>query len=172
MPTEAPLSPRGHVRRADRLMPDEEARSFLRQQAVAHVATVDAEGWPYVIPLVYVYEGGDVLYLHTGARRGHFLANIEHDPRVCLEVSTMGPLHPGRPYACNSALVYTSVVVFGRARLVADEARKTWFFDRLLAKYGDPQWSFEPGYPRLDRIILYEVAIETLTGKRSEGLAH
>ncbi len=49
---------------------------------------------------------------------------------------------------------------------------KTWFFDRLLEKYGDPSWSFEPGYPLLDRILLYEVRIEILTGKRSEGLYH
>lgn len=163
---------RGRMRRHKRQMPDEEARAFLRERKVAHVATVDPDGWPYVIPLVYIYEGGDTLYLHTGNAPGHFLHNIRHNPRVCIEVSEMGPLHPGQPDACNSALVYTSVVAFGTVRVVEDTAMKTWFFDRLLEKYGDPSWSFEPGYPLLDRILLYEVRIEILTGKRSEGLYH
>lgn len=96
-------------------MDADEARRFLREQHVAHVATTGADGWPYVIPLVYIYEGGAALYLHTGAKRGHFLANVQERPRICLEVSEIGPLHPGKPYACNSALVYASVTLRGLA---------------------------------------------------------
>lgn len=47
-------------------MSHEEIRAFLWAQRVAHVATKDAEGWPYVLPLAYVFED-DVIYLHTGA---------------------------------------------------------------------------------------------------------
>ncbi|HXF69488.1 MAG TPA: hypothetical protein VNK89_06750 [Thermoflexus sp.] len=57
-------------------------------------------------------------------------------------------------------------------RAVGDAAMKTGFFDRRREQYGDPSWTFEPGYPLLDRILLYEVQIEILTGKRSEGLYH
>ena len=39
-------------------------------------------------------------------------------------------------------------------------------------RYGDPSFKFEPGYPLIDNIILYEQKIEILTGKRSEGLYH
>ncbi len=163
---------RGAMRRVKRLIPDEEARAWLREQRVIHVATTDDDGWPYVIPLVFYYPGGDRLYFHTGAQNGQFLHNIRRDPRVCIEAAEIGPLHPGRPYACNSALVYTSVIAFGTVRLVDDPEQKVWFFDRLLEKYGDPEWSFEPGYPLIDRIVLYEMAIELLTGKRSIGLRH
>ena len=114
---------------------------------MAQVATVDPQGWPYVIPLVYIYEGEDILYLHTGAHKGHFLTNIQHGPCICLQVSEIGPFHPGKPCACNSALVFTSVVVFGKIRIINDREEKVWVFDRLLDKYGDPSWSFEPGYP-------------------------
>lgn len=34
-----------------------------------------------------------------------------------------------------------------------------------LAKYGQLDWSFEPGYPLIDRIILYEQKMEIITGK-------
>ncbi len=166
---------RGRMHRDQRLMPDAEAREFLRRQKIAHVGTVDGAGWPYVVPLVYIYESGDKLYLHTGDHQGHFLTNLQQNPRICVEVAEIGPLHRGKPYACNSALVYTSVVVFGSVRVLhGPDSRqmKTWFLDRLLAKHGDPSWTFEPGYPMIDRIILYEQQMEIVTGKRSEGLYH
>ncbi|MFJ7373915.1 pyridoxamine 5'-phosphate oxidase family protein [Lysinibacillus capsici] len=42
----------------------EDAQQYLKLGKVAHVATVDEEGFPYVIPFVFVYEGEDKLYLH------------------------------------------------------------------------------------------------------------
>jgi nitroimidazol reductase NimA-like FMN-containing flavoprotein (pyridoxamine 5'-phosphate oxidase superfamily) len=164
--------PRGHLHRIKRLMADDDARAFLRTQKVAHAATVDVAGWPYVVPLIYIYEGGDQLYVHTGNHGGHFQRNIESHPRMCIEAAAMGPVHRGHPFACNSALVYTSVIVFGTVQIVEDRNQKVWFFDRVLEKYGESDWTFEPGYPHLDRIVLYEQHIEVMTGKHSEGLYH
>ncbi len=163
---------RGQMRRKKRQMPDDQLRAFLRAGRIAHVGTVDPDGWPYVVPLVYVYEGGDLFYLHTGALGGQFETNMRRDPRLCVEVADMGPLHPGQPHACNSALVYTSAILFGSATIVEDREKKSWFFDRLLTKYGEAEWHFEPGYPAIDRIVLYEMTIQVATGKRSEGLYH
>ncbi len=167
-----PADPRGHMYRIKRQMADEDARAFLRAQKVAHVGTVDGEGRPYVVPLIYIYEGGDRLWVHTGDHEGHFVRNVRANPQTCVEVAEMGPVHRGHPFACNSALVYTSVVVFGPVRILDDRSLKTWFFDRVLEKYGQPDWTFVPGYPHLDRIILYEQQIEIMTGKHSEGLYH
>lgn len=163
---------RGQMFRSKRLMPEEEVQEFLRSHKVAHVGTVDVRGWPYVVPLVYMYEGGDILYLHTGDHQGHFLTNVQRNPRICVEVGEMGPVHRGKPYACNSALVYSSVIVFGGVRIIDDREKKAWFFDRLMEKYGEPGWTFEPGYPHIHRIILYEQKMEVVTGKRSTGLYH
>lgn len=175
-PAPSPAAPRvgrrGQMYRVKRQMSDADAREFLRRQKIASVGTVDADGWPYVVPLVYIYEGGDRLYVHTGDHDGHFLANVRRQPRVCVEVAEIGPLHRGRPYACNSALVYTSVITWGPVQILNDREKKAWFLDRLLPKYGDPSWTFEPGYPLLDRIILYEQTLETVTGKHSAGLSH
>src|SRR6185437_2369619 len=87
---------RGQMFRRKRQMADADAREFLRGHMTAHVGTVDANGWPYFVALVYVYEGGEVLYLHTGAHQGHFLTNVQHDTRICVEVSEIGPLHKGK----------------------------------------------------------------------------
>lgn len=50
--------------------------------------------------------------------------------------------------------------------------KKSWFLDRLLVKHGKPDWTFEPGYPLIDRNILYEQKIDVVTGKHSSGLYH
>jgi uncharacterized protein len=163
---------RGKMHRNSRQMSDEAAREFLRRQRTAHVGTVDAHGWPYVVPLVLVYEGSDILYLHTGGHHGHFFYNLAANPRLCVEVSDTGSLVPVDSHACDSALIYSSVIVYGTARVIEDNAKKEWFFDRLLERFAEPGMKFKPGYPALDRIILFEVAIETLTGKRSPGMGH
>jgi len=101
-------------------MPDADARALLRAHAVASVGTSDAAGWPYVVPQMYVYETGDRLFLHTGARGGHFVSNIQQNSRICVTVTEPGPLQQGSPSPCNSALVYRSGVVFGPVRIYDD----------------------------------------------------
>lgn len=165
---------KGVVSNAKRQMSEAEVVDFLKQGKVAHVGTVDETGYPYVIPLIYVYEGGNKLYLHTGnLRESHFLENLKSNSKICIEVSHMGDVHPGKDYACQSALVYSSVVAFGKTTIIEeDEKLQTWFFDKVFEKYGDPNWHFKPGYPALSKTRLFEVVLETVTGKHSEGLRH
>jgi nitroimidazol reductase NimA-like FMN-containing flavoprotein (pyridoxamine 5'-phosphate oxidase superfamily) len=148
---------------------------------------------------MYVYEEGEVLYLHTGARGGHFHSNVtrtvsdvtmpasivvgddttrnsfREGARICISVSEPGPMHTGTPSPCNSALVYQSAILFGKVHVCegADiDERKTWFFDRLLQRLGDSRSNYAAGYTMLKQITLYEVAIEILTGKINAGLHH
>lgn len=164
---------RGIIANEKRTMSDEQTIEFLKKAKVAHFATVDQDGYPYVIPLIYYFNGKDKIYLHTGnLRQSHFVENIKHNPKVSIEVSEMGDIHPGKKYACQSALVYASVVLFGQIKKIDDDAKKEWFFDRLLEKYGNPEWNFEKGYPALPKIDLFEVQIEKMTGKLNEGFRH
>lgn len=161
--------------RAARQMPDAEARTFLASQRIAHVGTLDANHWPYVVPLAYIYLGGDTLWVHTGAHQGHFLTNLEGNPRVCVTVSEIGGMETNGPYLCDGSQLYGSVVVFGKATIVRhDEEKKKWFFDRLRERYVSAEVSakLSPEYPDTAKIIVYEIAIEKLTGKRSRGVGH
>ncbi len=162
--------------RGDRQMPEQDTRKFLREHAVAHVGTTDASGWPYVVALMYVYEEGNLLYLHTGPHQGHFLANVRENPRVCIHVDEPGAMQRGQPSPCNSALVYKSAVAYGEVHVFEGEGadeKKAWFFDRLLERLKEPMSAYErPGYPVLGQIILFEVALEMVTGKLNVGLHH
>ncbi len=166
---------RGAMVRAKRRMSDEDTRAWLQTQKVAHVGTVDGNGWPYVVPLAYVYLGGDTLWVHTGAHQGHFLTNLEQSPRVCVTVSEIGGLETNGQYLCDGSQLYRSVIVFGTATIVRDDAeKKNWFFDRLRERYVTPEVSvtLRPEYPDIGKIIVYEIAIDKMTGKRSSGVGH
>lgn len=164
---------RGIIQNKRREMSKEDVKHFLEKARIAHVGTVGEDGFPYVIPLTYVYEGEEQLYLHIGnIRESHFWSNIKQNNKICIEVSEMGELFPGKKYACQSALAYASVVVFGTVKHIEDDEKKEWFFDRLLEKYGNPEWQFEKGYPALSKTELFAVKIEKATGKLNEGRRH
>jgi uncharacterized protein len=125
---------------------------------------------------MFVYESSNLLYLHTGPHQGHFLANVKENSHICIQVDEPGHLQRGQPSPCDSALVYKSVIAFGTVRVLEDTSakeKKIWFLDRLMEKLKEPISAYEkPGYPMLDRIILYEVTLEIVTGKINIGLHH
>ena len=163
---------RGQMFRNKRQMSADEARQFLTEQKIANVGTVDGNGWPYVVPLAFIYEGAEELWFHTGWNHGHLFHNLQQNTRVCIEVSGIGRLTPTDGYARDSSLLYSSVIAFGTTEVIEDDARKTWFFDRMVAKYGDSSLQFKPGYPMLSRIILFRMAVEIITGKQNVGISH
>jgi uncharacterized protein len=104
--------------------------------------------------------------LAASNRTGHFCSNVEHSPRICVEVAEMGEIFPYGEFECDTSASYASVVVFGRVAIVAEPEAKARFFDRFLAKYTDTNWDRPKGfYPRLDQVTVYRVTIERITGK-------
>ena len=129
------------------------------------VATVDADGSPYVVPLLHVFSG-DVISMHNTAARGHFRSNVERDTRACFEVDEPVKVFDYGRFECDSGLAYRSAIAYGRIRIIGDRAAKARFFDELLSKYG----TGVPGrpksfYPRLDEVTVYALTVERITGK-------
>lgn len=148
-------------------MSDERVRETLSRGFAGRLATVGPDGWPYVVPLLYVWIDGEIRVHNTGAR-GHLRANVEHDDRVCFEIDEPGAVYPYGRFECDTTLAYRSVVLFGRIRILDDPAQRTAFFDALMAKYGDPGWNRPKGrYPRLDEVTVYAIDIERMTGKQT-----
>lgn len=152
------------VRRQDKVMGRADIDHFLERTAVAHFASVSANGDPYVVPNLFIYADGKI-FLHTSLA-GHFRSNIEARPRVCFEASEMGSVFPYGAFECDTSVSYLSVVGFCAVHIEDDQAEKIKFFDRLMSKYSDPKLDRPKGfYPRLDHITLYALAIEEITGK-------
>jgi len=155
------------LRRTDKLMTDARALELLARGFCGRIASVGADGWPYCVPLLYVWADGEVL-IHNTSARGHLRANVEQNQRVCFEVDEPGEVFDYGRFECDTSVAYRSVIVFGAIRIVEDTAAKQRFFDALMAKYGRPDSSRPKHfYPRLDEVTLYAVAPERITGKET-----
>ena len=153
------------IRRADRSMPPERTLETLARGYSGRLATVSEDGFPYCIPLLYLWMNGEV-YLHTTSARGHLRANIERERRVCFEIDEQEGVFDYGRFECDSGLAYRSVCLFGRIRIVDDREVKQRFCELLMAKYGKPETKRPKGFfPRIDVITVYAIALERITGK-------
>ena len=159
---------RGQLRREDRAMTSEESVTLLKRATEMRLATVDGEGWPYVVPLTFVFDGGKVFF-HTSMEDSHLSANLETERRVCIEVDEPGPAFPTESTGCGVSRVFQSVIAFGRVKLLTGRKEKVRFFDGLLGKYADPDWGLTREYPRLDETRIFQIDIAVMTGKRRPG---
>lgn len=93
--------------------------SILDDNLVAHVGLIQ-DGSPLVIPMAYG-RVDNTLYLHgsTGSRLMRLLAE---EPEVCVSITELTALKVARS-TFNSGMHYRSVVIFGRAELVADSEK-------------------------------------------------
>ena len=153
------------LRRADRAMSEQRAYEMLERGFSGQLATIGADGYPYCIPLLYVWMDNEV-YVHTSSARGHFRANVEHEQRICFGIDAPDQVFDYGRFECDSGLAYQSVILFGKIRIVEDRAARQRFCEALMAKYGKPETVRPKGFfPRLDAITVYAISIERVTGK-------
>jgi len=145
----------------------------LESTNIGRLATVDAEGYPYITPVNFVYYQGCV-YFHC-APQGEKLDNLTRSPRVCFEVDL--PLaylevgfNPERN-PCRTHQFYRSVILRGTARVVPDGDLKTAALNALVAKHeGNRDFpAVTPGSPSYGRCRVVEIKPERMTGKADLG---
>jgi nitroimidazol reductase NimA-like FMN-containing flavoprotein (pyridoxamine 5'-phosphate oxidase superfamily) len=174
MPADQPQPEFILPRRKDRAIQDEAwIESFLQRMPDCVIAMVD-EGQPYTHGNLFVYDPEQhAIYFHT-ANAGRTRASIETNPRVCVSVSEMGRLLPADT-AMAFSVEYRSVVVFGCARVVADETESARGLQMLLDKYFPrhrPGRDYRPLQPEeLARTAVYRVDIERWSAKQKSAPA-
>ncbi|HEX8846723.1 MAG TPA: pyridoxamine 5'-phosphate oxidase family protein [Pyrinomonadaceae bacterium] len=98
----------------------ETVNKILDEGFVCHVGFI-FEGRPFVIPTGYG-RCGDQLYLH-GSAASRMLRTLRGGVDVCVTVTLIDGLVLARS-SFHHSMNYRSVVVFGRARVLEDEAEK------------------------------------------------
>lgn len=155
------------LRRADKLMSEERTLDTLVRGFCGRLATIGPDGYPYCVPLLYVWMEGEI-YLHNTSVRGHLRTNVAHEARVCFEMDEPGEVFPYGRFECDTSVAFKSVIAFGKIRVVHDLDSKQRFFEALMQKYakrlGDRPKTF---FPRIDEVTLYAVTIERITGKET-----
>ena len=92
---------------------------ILDLNMVAHVGFV-IDGAPMVIPMAYG-RSGDKIYLH-GSSGSRLMRHLDSQPQVCISITELNALKVSRS-TFNSGMHYRSVVIFGKAELVAEDQK-------------------------------------------------
>jgi nitroimidazol reductase NimA-like FMN-containing flavoprotein (pyridoxamine 5'-phosphate oxidase superfamily) len=155
------------LRRKKQLLSDAETIEILKSGTAGVLAVSGDNGYPYAVPLSYVYQDGK-LYFHF-AREGHKFDSIARNDKVSFCVIDKDEVIPQ-----TLTTHYRSAIVFGRARFLTDEGEKKFALECLAEKYS-------PDYPEaaqksiardLKRVGIAEVAIEHMTGKAAIELVN
>jgi hypothetical protein len=146
-----------------RWMSQEEAYRFLGERKEGRLATCDAAGQPYITPLNYLYRDGR-LYFHSKLT-GRKLDNLAANRRVCFEVSETAKIVVANDRPCACSTRYTSVLVFGAARVVSDNAEKAALLSLLVERYAAGQ-AFQPVEEQhAAGCAVVEIRIDEISGK-------
>ena len=141
----------------------EEIQDIMRQAQICRMAMV-AGDMPYVIPLNFVV-AGDCLYFHS-ATKGKKIEILSKNKDVCFEMEINARIIAGET-PCAWGMKYASVIGYGRAFFVSDQAEKIKALNLLMDKYAGPG-----NYTYLENIVrktmIVGVKIEKLTGKKSQ----
>ncbi len=149
------------MRRKDREITDRtELLRILADARVCRLAMSDA-GRPYLVPLSFALDGGDVV-LHS-AREGRKIDILRRNPAVCFEVEEGVEIDVGAS-PCETGMRFRTVIGHGIAEFVEDEAERARLLGLFGARYGAPERPLRPS--DVERTIVLRVRVTELTGKR------
>jgi len=142
-------------------------REYLHRGQIAHIATL-WDDQPFISPSTYFYdEAGDRLIFHSNIT-GRTRANLERNPKVCVEISELGKMLPSN-IALEFSLQYRSVVVFGTASIIEDRNEQREVLHKLVSKYFvgmEPGREYRPATDKeLKRTTVYAIKIDSWSGK-------
>ena len=150
------------IRRSKRAIPDEEAQKLLLNEKRAVLAVNGDEGYPFAIPLNYIYDRERAKIYFHGAKAGHKVDSLKKNDRVCFTVYGNEQRKEG-----DWAPYLQSVVVFGRCRLVEDAQLTEKKVRELALKYYPSAQEVDAEMARdLKAVQLYEIEIEHMSGKQ------
>src|SRR5512134_2107752 len=115
MPRDYSQSPSAFQRLTEYTRDDEWIRAFLHEARAGHIAST-WDNQPFLTPSNFWFDEEHQRIIFHSNLSGRVRANIERNPKVCLEASEMGKLLPSN-IALEFSLQYRSVIVFGSARI-------------------------------------------------------
>lgn len=153
-------APNHPIRRGDRALSEAEALALLAEAEWGVLATVDEAGWPYAVPVNHAVVAG-VLIIHC-ATVGHKLANLAFNPKVSYCAVTLA-----EPLPLELATRYASVILFGQAELLTDDAEKRAALRALGLRFAaaHPDLVDREVEQDLFRTAVLRIRIERATGK-------
>lgn len=155
------------MRRKSQMLSDETCLMILKESTSGVLAVSGDDGYPYAVPLSYVYENGSI-YFHC-ALCGHKLDAVRQNEKASFCIIAKDQVVPEK-----YTTYYQSIIAFGQIRIVESEAKKREALVKLARKYA-PDLSLKQHNAEIDRFFsscqILELKIRHLTGKQTKELA-
>jgi len=148
------------MRRSRQEVSREECVKILTEEKRAVLAVNGDNGYPYAVPVNFYYDSEtDKIYFHC-AKAGHKLDAMLADDKVCFTVYNTGYQKEDWSYHV------TSVIVFGRAKVMTDEAEMREKIKKFGMKYYPTEQEVDEEIRKdFARVNFVEITIEHMTGK-------
>lgn len=148
------------MRRFKQQLPQEECERILREGSRGTLAVLGDEGYPYAVPLNFVYADG-CIYFHS-ALQGHKIEAIRGYEKASFCVLEQKELSDD-----GWSYFWYSAIAFGRLREITDEAEKIEKLRLLGNKYFPNKEMTESDIKKNGaRCAMVELKIEHMTAKR------
>ncbi|HCX63106.1 MAG TPA: 5-nitroimidazole antibiotic resistance protein [Clostridiales bacterium] len=148
------------MRRIKQLLSNEETIEILNACTSGVLGVVGDDDYPYTVPVSYTYNDGK-LFIHS-AKQGHKIDGINKNDKVTFCVIDRDDVIQ-KTFTTH----FRSVSIFGRARILTDDAERLHALRSLVKKYS-PDF-IEEGEEEIkktwDRVCLIEIKTEHMTGK-------
>ena len=160
--------------------------TFLNEEKVGRVASIDVHGYPQIIPMNFVYVKNESVDTQTGTNSvgaiymhshpfGEKLENIKRNSKVGFEVDSYVCFLPSYYFhptdASQADTLYVSVVIKGNAFLVENTAEKAMALNALMKKY-QKEGGYEPLSPEMGsvrEVAVLKVVPDQIRGKYKIG---
>lgn len=149
------------MRRKRQLLSFEDCVAILKKMTNGILAVHGSGGYPYAVPVSYVYSGGRIFF-HS-AMQGHKIDAIRKDNKVSFCVVEQDDIKPA-----EFTTYFRSVIVFGRARILTVAEEKRSALDLLVDKYSPNEPGLEAEIAKgFNHLLMVEIVIEHITGKEA-----
>lgn len=151
------------MRRSRQQLPVEEAEAILKRNTSGVLAVAGDEGYPYAVPLSYLYDGGRLIF-HS-AKEGHKLDAIRRCGKASFCVIDRDDVVPE-----EYTTYFASVIAFGTVREIDDPTEMRRAAMALGARYApdaDEKNTAEEVDSSFDRLCMLAMTVEHMTGKEA-----
>ena len=150
------------MRRKKQALSKEECELALKRGTSGVLAVLGDGGYPYAVPLSYVYADGKIIF-HC-AKQGHKLDAIAKNDKVSFCVIDLDDIQPEK-----YTTYFRSVIAFGRANVLEEEPAKRAAIELLAAKYApdDPEGRQREIEREYRAVCVVAIEIEHLSGKEA-----
>lgn len=136
--------------------------AIIKKCQVCHIAMVDNDGLPYVLPFNFGYEN-NIIYFHS-ARLGKKIDILTQNPNVCVEFSTDYQLRAqNEKVGCSFTMNYRSVLVYGKIKFIEEMDEKTNIMNIVMRNYAPGEFKYNP--PSMNEVCCWIVQIDKMEGK-------